>query len=91
MTHHHMVTQARDDSWDFKSDGLDGWETRSGSSRGRSQDLDSTLPSPERLPSVGEAAHRVDTAAADKRIFTKVRCPAVITVRMTENRNHARS
>ena len=65
-----LQAQTRDDSWDFKSDGLDGWDTRSGSSRGRSQDLDA-VPSPARLPSVGEAAHRVDTAAADKRIFTQ--------------------
>jgi hypothetical protein len=63
--------QVRDDSWDFKSDGVDGWDTRSGSSVSRSQDLDK-FPS-GRLPSVGEAAHRVDTSAADKRIFTKVR------------------
>ena len=65
------VRQVRDDSWDFKSDGVDGWDTRSGSSVSRSQDLD-RYPS-DRLPSVGEAAHRIDTSAADKRIFTKVR------------------
>ncbi len=68
------LAQTRDDSWDFKSDGLDGWDSRSGGSRSRSQDLDA-MPTADRLPSVGEAAFRVDTAAADERIFTKVRPP----------------
>ncbi len=34
------------------------------------------MPSADRLPSVGEANHRVDTAAADNRIFSKVRPPS---------------
>ena len=63
--------QTRDDSWDFKADGLDGWDSRSGGSRGRSQDLDGAQ-STDRLPSVGEAMHGVDTSAADERFFTKV-------------------